>query len=517
MQQVAADEYGGVVALITHQTSGEYSPHTVRRYNGATGRLSWEYVAYWDVNNASHLSDFAIAPDGRVLFVEGRPSGTYLVALAGDTGAVSQLQLPAGLWDTMTTHPLVLDDGTIIVLSSRPLANGTRELQRVSVASGTLSATITTVDSSVLSVSAAARFDAEMFRLMPDGTGGLLLTPHQIDMQSVAYPYYWGTVSSDVYRISPAGVLSGPLRLVPNLGRVSGVGVYHADYVLGEDAAWVYLEGYGTNGFWARTLSFDPVTLAVRTDTPLDEPRGDPWYLRLRSALAGGGVYLSGPSEARTIGASINAAGFASGGNSSPIPGGLWMGWNLGAGLTLGSEAPEGQTKLRQPRAEGNRNAVPRLYETHEEAAMAMLNYIYPISAFTGWEYGGLICGPAGEYSWSRFVTEGTQSQVDVHGLSSCAPYGAEAAHLHTHPPKESPLPSGFLAGTIGATDISNADSEPGIPFYLMVPSGPWIGNMPPRSTDILWYEKKPSLTSSREALFKWTINGWQHIPPPPQ
>src|SRR5258705_13019818 len=93
-------------------------------------------------------------------------------------------------------------------------------------------------------------------------------------------------------------------------------------------------------------MSFDPQTLqTLKTPTDLGTPMTAPQHIRMKFALSGGGVYAAGPAAAFVVNTTIDTSGFARGGNSSPIAGGVWGGWSglpmaqLGSGPLLAAAA----------------------------------------------------------------------------------------------------------------------------------------------------------------------------------
>jgi hypothetical protein len=219
-RQFAADEYGGLVLLMEHYYPPySYEPHFLRRYDGVTGAVSWEYHAPWDSNHASRVSPFAIAADGRVFLVETRPGDQRdLIALDGETGGL------VGRWPVVSgpssgaTGPLVLEDGSVVLFTTARVSD-TRELRRVVLGGDPVTLTSTVVNTSALTAPQAANLRVNYFQPMPDGHGGVLLRPWTPARASFSYP----TFHREVYRVSPAGILSAPLTLVPQTLRMDAV------------------------------------------------------------------------------------------------------------------------------------------------------------------------------------------------------------------------------------------------------------------------------------------------------
>jgi hypothetical protein len=81
--------------------------------------------------------------------------------------------------------------------------------------------------------------------------------------------------------------------------------------------------------FTTKVIRIDPRTLApLGSPTALGDPMSDPQHVRLKFALAGGGVYANGPWSAYAVNAGINGAGAAAGGNATQLVSGIWGGWS---------------------------------------------------------------------------------------------------------------------------------------------------------------------------------------------
>jgi hypothetical protein len=342
--QYAADEHGGAVVLIANENNltpspevpSGYLPHRIRRIDGASGRTSWEYHAPWDNDNASNISEFAIGPDGFVYFVEhvrtkyqGR---AFLRSLDAQTGAGSGWELQPsddGFGAIQTTAPLIRADGSVTLLSVRRIGSS-RQLHRV-----VLSAGVTRNISQTVIPGMPENFVPSRYRLMPDGHDGLLIVPSKpagtANVPSQGGGLFTGTLESTVYRISADNTLSGPLTLHPRTSANYSDAIYHQDFVLGDDAVWAHVAGlYGSGQHFSKVFSFDPISLALITETMLDQPPFEPAYLRVRAALAGGGVYLSGPTSVYAVGGS--AAGLAAIPHGTDIGGSLWAGMSNSVG-----------------------------------------------------------------------------------------------------------------------------------------------------------------------------------------
>ena len=103
---------------------------------------------------------------------------------------------------------------------------------------------------------------------------------------------------------------------------------------------------------------------------------------------------------------------------------------------------------------------------------------------------GGLICKDGQRFRWSEIRTDNMQEQVTV--PDTLCPLGTIAAHFHTHPPLESPVPSGndrsdLIPPQELGGDYNNARTHPGIPYYLRAPI-PNSPVQPPKETHTLKY-----------------------------
>jgi hypothetical protein len=168
-------------------------------------------------------------------------------------------------------------------------------------------------------------------------------------------------------------------------------------------------------------------------------------------------------------------------------------------------EAPfsfEGQKGSRL----NQRSSKPGLSDL-DRTAIKALEFIYPISEATGWEWGAQVCEQPNGLVWTKFVTSSAQNTVATDVLTTCKPYGLSKARLHTHPPGEGSDPSGFVV--YGAdTDIWNADHRPELVFYMKSPAPNSSG------TQILRFQKIPSVSSAgcntqKLSGTNWTAHPW--------
>jgi hypothetical protein len=124
---------------------------------------------------------------------------------------------------------------------------------------------------------------------------------------------------------------------------------YETEYVLGEDAVYALVNSRSTvqvlpeykYQFMSRVVQVDPETLTpIGTPTQLGEPTPEPEHLRLRFAVAGGGVYANGPASAYAVNMTSAAGSFAAGGNATHIANGVWAGWD-GSGVAAAAAGAE--------------------------------------------------------------------------------------------------------------------------------------------------------------------------------
>jgi hypothetical protein len=385
-QQIAADNDGGFVVVLP--ASGGF-PSTIQRWDSRSGSIAWEYVA-----TSGYLSDVAIHPDGTVYAAEGHVVGiNYLVGIRS-SGLVQRTLLPQGQYtqvDTGTcgldsivgtpgyvTGPIVLDDGSVAVVTK------VRESQRIvfsypderlpggcGVQSHPQDYSFTDISWLLQLSSSGARvvhllgdsaqriplqFYPDDSRLMPDGHGGLLLGKRK---------------TPSVVRIDrDYQVVATNATILP----VDGSTRYETEYVLSEDGAYALVNSVRTislrpfaYAYESKVVQFDPETLQEISDAVLGVPMTEPQHLRLKFALAGGGVYAVGPTAAFVVNPTVDVAGFAAGGNATHVASGLWSGWS---GTGTPSSAPGTEPVIAQNRwayTAGLENAnapTPRLLTT---------------------------------------------------------------------------------------------------------------------------------------------------------
>jgi len=373
IRQVAADNHGGLTFLLEswHDENGQFYPDTIRRLDGFTGAVSWEYSAAFTNASTSSLTEFAIHPDGRVFVVEdgGGPDNiTDLIALDGASGLESRWQLPGGAVHdgptaAIATHPLVREDGSVVLLSNR--WGITSEVQLVTLPSAGGQLSLQAVNGTAANWTGIVALNG--YRIMPDGQGGLLITNNVFEKHAGDGTSAW--------RLDTNYVVSARVNLAaPGFGETGTV--YHADYVLAEDGAYALFEGQGQTGYWAKAVAFDPVNLTVTSQAFLSMPGVLPRYLQTRMALGGGGVYISGPFEAYAVNASVDASAFGAGGNAAHVTAEEWTGWSGGPATAIGGHVVHAVTTYSQPQGgRGHKEQDPRLGifgKTHDVGFLAL-------------------------------------------------------------------------------------------------------------------------------------------------
>ena len=89
--------------------------------------------------------------------------------------------------------------------------------------------------------------------------------------------------------------------------------------------------------FHTHAVQFDPETLTEISKVELGVAQAEPQWVRMKFALAGGGIFAGGPTSAYGVNASVDASTFAAGGNATNLLSDLWAGWNASApALALG-------------------------------------------------------------------------------------------------------------------------------------------------------------------------------------
>jgi putative pyrroloquinoline-quinone binding quinoprotein len=314
VSHVAADNNGGVVLVFPDQfddwNDHEYSPGTIRRLDGRTGAVTWEYVVE---RGAGSISEVAIHLDGTVYAFEEPYYGAsvYLVGI-DPSGAVQRWQLPHHTSAyRIASAPIVQEDGGVVLFSTEqwgdPEDKGSPRL--ITLRNGALQ--VDEVDAGGLDFQYT---DPSDLRLMPDGSGGLLLA-HR--------------TQPSVCHISSSLMLTCRWLMSPFNGSYLST-----DYVLADDSAYAVVQAVNNSGstpHWAKSLAFDPVTLQ-ETYAPamLGPVRAEQPQLQMRFAIDGGGVYISGSSETYSVNAGP-VMGIGTGGNVSLVEPGKSASWDGGA------------------------------------------------------------------------------------------------------------------------------------------------------------------------------------------
>jgi hypothetical protein len=283
VKQVAADDRGGIVIVVSSIRSAccYQMNEAIRRIDGATGQVSWEYQHR---ETFGRFSEIAIHPDGTVFVVEklSNANSTDLVAIDGVTGQVlNRFDLTSGHTKypngSNATGPTVQDDGSVVVIVSRFDDVTSPLLPRTS-----WRATLPSTTSSAVSLDALRHADSSPVSLgvgdimsgpWPDGHGGLTV----------------GNVSaSSTSGLSNLVHIGADLVTSPTVDLPFGsVAARDLQYVLGDDAAHMlvqYWEGSGTIG--AKAYKLNPTSLGILDSFDL---AGGP-YAQLTSAMAGGGI-----------------------------------------------------------------------------------------------------------------------------------------------------------------------------------------------------------------------------------
>jgi alpha-tubulin suppressor-like RCC1 family protein len=378
-RQIAADNDGGYV-LVFAQSDGE--PSIIQRVYGATGTVAWEYKSF-----SGFLSDVAVHPDGTVYATEKRITGANRLVAINRTGGVQTFDLPIGTYSQIdlgdcgwygsgtipgsATAPIILEEGSVVLVTRTRVSTqivrtypdpnsslgcseqrlpqdfsfrDTQYVVELPSAGDTLHAHELS-DPGFL----PSQFTEERFRLLPDGHGGLLLgdrrTPTLIHISS-EYTVDAGT---------------GDWFLMP--GDTSTK--YETEYVLGEDGLYVLVNSRAITqiypsyqyAFSTKVLQLDPQTLMPKADpTRLGEPMLDPQHIRLKFALAGGGIYANGPWSAYAVNATADSSAFAAGGNAAVFGDDLWGGWRIEPLLATGGTAFAAASSWPTPSGTEGRN-----------------------------------------------------------------------------------------------------------------------------------------------------------------
>ena len=292
VKQVAPDDRGGVVLVVSSsQPVCCYRMNEViRRLDGLTGEVSWEY---WHRETFGRFSEIAIHPDGTVFVVEklSHADSTDLVAIDGVTGQeTGRYDLTAGHTTypnaSNATGPIVQDDGSVVAVVSRWDNQNSFQTTPKSAWLATLP---DGAGPASLSLQPLVHADGTPVNLgigdimsgpWPDGHGGFIVGDIS-PLQTSGF--------ADVVHVGADLVTSATVDLP-----FGASAARELQYVLGEDAAYVlvqYWQGSAQTG--ATSYKLNPQTLAILSSTALS---GGP-RLQLTSAMVGGGALFAGAAE----------------------------------------------------------------------------------------------------------------------------------------------------------------------------------------------------------------------------
>lgn len=519
------DSFGGLVSY-TGGNSGSslYGPDN--RYTGFARFAGPPNAAPWRYESLDSIGTPAQAPDGTIYVLEKFRVGTngfqqlaiietQLVALDGATGLVkSRYTLDrerrnlisngsvqcAANYEAIpeTVGPVVGNDGAGYLLVRTQSQVRTQncpnvllsqdigvKLLRMSPEGETAWTTIYSYHCNRGSIDPEICDQAPQLRdLIPDGAGGVLARVTYT--ASAVFDFLHGanyTFETRVSRITPEGVqytntINRDDYFVPMMAGDDGTALFFTN------AAWHLMDVTNWSALWTNpNTRLQPVTATLQRGTAmLDVDSGNL--------------------------IEFNAAGAPT--NSSPFGGtwgyqsafGLWTSseWGLTARFSL----PLNESATRFG-VLGTGQQAPRAttFANREIAALIALEFVYPTSANTNSEYGGLVCREGNGFMWSRLVTDEDQGSVTV--PDNLCETGTMAARFHTHPPKELDRPSGG--------DYPRADQIPNMPNYLMAPipntALPNNGLFPTRQ-QFYKYWKVGNSPSINNVCTRVTLTTWQ-------
>ena len=269
--------------------------------------------------------------------------------------------------------------------------------------------------------------------LVPDGIGGTLVQAF----------YSLGPAFAMEMRV--ARVLDGQVQfsnVVDPSERIQMIGGEGTAYVV-SSTAWRAMDTSTWTALWSNpNLALEPVAALVNRRVAMQD-------------LSTGILHELGET-----GATVRSGTF--GGRSGYQSAfGTWT--SVEAGVLIGRASlplSESAVSFAFLGGLGQRNSAIRenTYDTPEMAALWALDFIYWASAGAQIEHGGLICKRGSKYEWSEIRTQFVQNKVEVPD-TLCQP-NTIAARYHTHPGKESAVPS-------DPGDYDHADANPGIANYL--------------------------------------------------
>ena len=154
----------------------------------------------------------------------------------------------------------------------------------------------------------------------------------------------------------------------------------------------------------------------------------------------------------------------------------------------------------------GTRQRAPRksIFADREEAAVAALSFLEPITQITRSEWGGMICERPDGFAWSNFKTSVLPDMILPQDLPNdlCNVDLSYAAFFHTHP-----LPNEL--DRFSGPDLQRATDRPGIPHYLLAPQP----TSPPGGVKTRYHKLKTWNTGDQSSLQNQCVlqatSGW--------
>jgi len=282
----------------------------------------------------------------------------------------------------------------------------------------------------------------------------------------------------------------------PNDFRPEAVGEGGIAYGSNEQGDFVAMDVSSGSVMWQSPIAATVITPVAGGGVAVQDQSGQALKLGSNGAvLASGALNLSDPKP-NVLGSFVGVDGAAvvSVRSIDSLPG-------------FAAQSSASASSSRGMRSDGS-------YPNPELAVHAWFRFVYPRSIEAVKEWGGRICSRVPSHNlWSRIVM-GAKDSVDVAGLTTCEPYGATVAWMHTHPPTEAAQPSGWVLGSPLPNDFNNALENPEFVFYLMAPTSL---NAPPTSTQLFRYQKVPQVQFPQYNTFRYENGNWVHYPHPNQ
>lgn len=301
-RHIAGDQEGGVVIVReagTDNARGASHAASLVKLDGLTGRVQWAAFAREEL---ARFSEVTIHPSGTVYVLElGHDQASRLRAFNGATGEEQAWDLPSGSGPdgpvpASVAGPITREDGAVTLVTRTQSESGssaTVSVTLVTLMDGASEPTFAPVSLRAYTTPLSQLPKSlQDYRLLPDGFGGLLIAQQRRD---------------EVLRLPPSAILALPVELAPMGGTATK---YDAEYVLGDDQAYAFVQGRTTEGgtttYWSRLVGFNPGDPAPGGPVTLVATGPQPSHLRLQFAQAGSGVALSGPSGLLTgVGATL--------------------------------------------------------------------------------------------------------------------------------------------------------------------------------------------------------------------